>query len=74
MSMFSPFYRPSEADPLSAAVELPAEAAQDQIRALQREVEQLRMQLSVRQADTAAPAALPPGMARPRRKPDGDEQ
>ena len=74
MSLFSPFYRPAEADASPVSDEPQAEAAQDQIRALQREVEQLRMQLADRQAETVAPVAMPTGPTRLRRKPEGDEQ
>ena len=74
MSLFSPFYRPTEADAMPASAEPPADAAQDQIRALQQEVEQLRLQLAARKDDVAAPAAMPPVSPRLRRKPDCDGQ
>jgi len=81
MSLFSPFYRPSEPGPAEPepqpdAAALPAE----QIMALQREVESLRTLLAARQAEaergpaapshtlSAAPADPSPIMPLPRRK------
>ena len=82
MSLFSPFYRPSEAEPAAApastaaaaSAEAVPEAAQDQIRALQREVEQLRIQLAASQGDVAAPASVSPGLTRLRRKPEDNSE
>ncbi len=79
MSLFSPFYRPAEAEAAPAHMHAspvePDAAAQDQIRALQREVEQLRSQLAAQENDAKADAALPtsvsPGLTRLRRKPEG---
>jgi polyhydroxyalkanoate synthesis repressor PhaR len=81
MGLFSPFYRPPGGEsPASApaAGGAAAEDPQDQIQALQMEVEQLRHMLAVRAEDSAAPApgaAAPaagtsPGLSKPRRKPE----
>jgi polyhydroxyalkanoate synthesis repressor PhaR len=60
MSLFSPFYRPSEPgpagpEPQPEAAAVPAE----QILALQREVESLRSLLAIRQAEAAGGPAAP---------------
>ena len=81
MNLFSPFYRPPEAEPAAAgasatagnSAEAAPAAAQDQIRALQREVEQLRLQLAARQGEAAAAASVSPGLTRVQHKPKGED-
>ena len=72
MSLFAPFYRPAGGDappPTEPEPREPVDAAQQQIDALQREVEQLRLLLAS-QPEQAAPAAPPQPMAeKMRRKP-----
>jgi polyhydroxyalkanoate synthesis repressor PhaR len=63
MSLFSPFYRPPEADAPAAGPQPeaadPASLSQHQILALQREVEELRILLAARHAQAAAASPAP---------------
>jgi polyhydroxyalkanoate synthesis repressor PhaR len=71
MSLFTPFYRPVNGETKSGPTEV--EPEHSQILALQQELDLLREQLAARQAEAARPDPTQPspGLARPRRKPEG---